>query len=93
VAAQLLASCPDDAFRNGKKAVEYAQKACALTSWKDATSVDILAMACAADGNFPDAVKWEDAFLRASLPEDVRAAAHNRLKLYQDNKPYRESDR
>jgi tetratricopeptide (TPR) repeat protein len=93
VAAQLLASCPDDTFRNGKKAVEYAQKACALTSWKDATSIDILAMAYAADGNFSEAVKGEEAFLRASLPEDVRAAAQNRLKLYQDNKPYRESER
>jgi tetratricopeptide (TPR) repeat protein len=92
VAAQLLASCPDDTFRDGKKAVEYAQKACVLTSWKDATSVDILAMADAADGNFSEAVKWENIFLQASLPEEVRAAAQNRLKLYQDNKPYRESE-
>jgi tetratricopeptide (TPR) repeat protein len=90
-AAQVLASCPDAAFRDGKKAVEYAQKACELTAWKEATCIEALAMAYAADGNFPEAVKWEKAFLQASLPADVRATAQDRLKLYQNNKPYLEN--
>jgi cytochrome c-type biogenesis protein CcmH/NrfG len=91
--AHALATCPDDSVRDGKRAVQYALKACELTSWKDAATIDILAMAYAANGNFSDAVKWEQTFLRATLPEKVRASALDRLELYRRNKPYRETDR
>lgn len=89
--AQALAACPDDSRRDGKKAVQYALKACELASWKDAATIDILAMAYAANGDFSEAIKWEQTFLRVTLPEDVRASALARLKLYQQNKPYTES--
>src|SRR5207245_244869 len=32
--AWLLATCPEEALHDGKRAVEYATKACELTSWK-----------------------------------------------------------
>jgi tetratricopeptide (TPR) repeat protein len=90
--AQALAACPRDSLRDGKKAIQYARKACELASWKDAATIDVLAMAYAANGDFSEAIKWEQTFLRATLPEDVRASALARLKLYQQNKPYIESD-
>lgn len=89
--AEVLASAPDDSVRDGKEALKYARKACELASWKDALSLDALAMACAEDGNYPDAIKWEQTCLSATLPAEVRTAAGERLKLYQQNKPYRES--
>lgn len=89
--AELLATCPDDSFRDGKKAVQYAREACDLTSWKDAWSVEVLAMAYAADGNFAEAIKWEQTFLKAKLPENLRSSAEKRLKLYQQHKTYVET--
>jgi tetratricopeptide (TPR) repeat protein len=91
--ARALAACPDEALRDGKQALQYALNACERTAWQDAAALDILAMAYAANGNFAEAVKWEQTALRATLPDDVRAAALDRLKLYQQNKPYLESGR
>lgn len=56
--ARLLAACPDPAQRDGKKAVDAALKACELTEWKAAPSVDILAAAYARAGDFEAAQKF-----------------------------------
>jgi tetratricopeptide (TPR) repeat protein len=85
-----LAVCPDAKVRNGGKALEYAKKACELTDWKDPAYVDTLAAAYAEDGNFDEAVKWEQKAIgglsQKDLPEGQKA-----LWLYQHKKPYHES--
>ena len=40
--AWLLGTCPQAGFRDGKKAVEYATKACELSMWNDPSMVDTL---------------------------------------------------
>ena len=56
-------------------------------------AIDVLAGAYAANGDFSEAVKWEQKALEMKLPDDGRAEAEKRLKLFQENKPYRETGR
>jgi tetratricopeptide (TPR) repeat protein len=91
--AWLWATCPDDAARDGAKAVEYATKACEMTGWKDPEQLQAMAAACAEQGKFADAVKWQKKALEqpglARRPEAEPARA--RLRLYEEGKPYREA--
>ncbi len=89
--ARLLATCPEDRQRDGKKAQELAQKACELTHWQNAGFVDTLAAACAAAGQFADAVKWQKkAMADPVFAEREGERARARLALYEAGKPYRE---
>jgi tetratricopeptide (TPR) repeat protein len=54
--ARLLATCPDDKSRDGKRAVEYATTACERTGWKDPSCLDTVAAAYAEAGQFEEAV-------------------------------------
>lgn len=58
----VYATCPDHHFRNGKKAVELARRACDLTDWSDANCRAALADAYLEDGD------------RALAAEQLRAA-------------------
>jgi Flp pilus assembly protein TadD len=55
--AWIFATDKDARIRNGPAAVELAEKACKLNSYKDPRMLDILAMAYAENGNFPEAVR------------------------------------
>jgi tetratricopeptide (TPR) repeat protein len=84
-----LATSPDANIRDGKKAVEYATKACELSGWKDGPALDTLAAACAEAGDFQNAVNRENASL--GIPNQnpgTLAEGKERLKLYEANKPY-----
>ncbi len=84
--ALFRAGCPDAKFRDGKKALEAAQKAYDLT--KGPTELAALAAAHAELGEFDKAVEWQTKAL-ASAPAEAKAQYRDRLKLYQDRKPYR----
>ena len=87
--AWLLATCPDAKFRDGKKAVELATKACELSEWKEAHSIDTLSAAFAEAGNFSKAVEMEERALEAASAES-RSGFAARLALYRQKKPYRQ---
>jgi tetratricopeptide (TPR) repeat protein len=89
--AWLLAVCPVDKLRDGKKAVELARSACELGDWKQPFALAILAAAYAETGDFASAVKWQEKALDdKSYASREGDKARQRLQLYKDKKPYRE---
>lgn len=95
--AWVLATSPDSRIRNGVQAIAYAQRAVALTTVGTihyANCLDTLAAAEASAGHYaPAAAKQQQAItLLASLhdlthDQDMR----QRLRLYQQGKPYTEA--
>ena len=88
--AWLRATCPDEKYRIGKKAVEFATKACELSEWKDSTYIGTLAAAYAEAGEFDKALEYLDkaesidATIHAEILRDMRNA-------FKEKKPYHSS--
>jgi tetratricopeptide (TPR) repeat protein len=89
--AWLLATCPEERFRDGKRAVDLATKACELTRWSDAYSVGTLGAASAEAGDFEAAIKWQTKAMQLNpRDEEFRKGAEERLALYREKKAYRD---
>jgi len=87
--AYLRATCPDARYRDGRIAVEYATKACELTSWKKGAYIDTLAAGYAEAGDFENAVKWQTQAIEL-VSDSEKADYQSRLDLYKSGKPYHE---
>lgn len=83
--AWLLAMSPDAAIRDGKKAVEFADKAFKLTNGLDGAVLDTLAVAWAESADFDQAVSWEKKAIDVSADRD-RADFESHLKVFQDSR-------
>jgi Flp pilus assembly protein TadD len=89
--AYLMAACPDEEVRDGKKAIDYATKACERSEWKRWEMVDTLAMANAEAGNFTEAVRLEKKAMELGVRDKSdQEALTGRLKLFEASKPYHE---
>jgi tetratricopeptide (TPR) repeat protein len=86
--AWLLATCPDDKYRDGKRAVELATNACEMSGWTHAFGILTLAAAYAENGDFANAVKWQEEFLRLCSEENKKKWGFL-LDLYKSGKPFR----
>src|SRR5262249_1067929 len=83
--AWLLLNCPDIRFRDGKKCIDYATKACELNAWKRSGDLDTLAAAYAEVADFESAVKWQTKACDI-VSEQEKADYQLRLEFYADRK-------
>ena len=89
--AWIRATCPDDNLRDGEKAVELALAACKLTDRKDPDMLDTLAAAYAEAADFNKAVECQEEANKLLTDESARSEGLERLHLYTENKPYRDT--
>jgi hypothetical protein len=91
----MQATCPIEKYRDGKKAVENAKRACALYGvdhWKLAAT---LAAAYAENGEFDKAREWEEKAIKLvgkdeSATDANKKSLQSRLEHYKADKPHRE---
>lgn len=94
--ARVLATDKDAAVRNGTEACKFALRAHQLRGGKQPSALDTLAAAYAETGQFDKAVETQALALKtaeasgSNSAEDM-AAMRQRLALYQNKQPYRES--
>jgi tetratricopeptide (TPR) repeat protein len=88
--AWIRATCPDGAFRDGKKAVDDATKCCELSNWDECLYLDVLAAAYAESAEFDEAVEWEKKAIRVARISH-RPSFEQRLKSYQKKMPFRDA--
>ena len=91
--AWLLATYPDDKFRNGKRAVELAEWACKVTDYKIPKLLDTLAAAYAEEKRFTEAIETatkalESATLQKNPAFQIQQIRF-RLEQYKAGKPFR----
>jgi len=94
--AWLFATHPDAALRDGRRAVQLSERACALTERKQPVPLATAAAAYAEVGKFPEAIATaRGALSLARSNGDAKAAglAENLLRSFQSNQPYREEPR
>jgi tetratricopeptide (TPR) repeat protein len=91
--AWLAATCPDTKYRDAKQSLEDAKTACELTGWRDPSPVGALAAAFAEQGDFENAVKWQEKAidLVPQKQKRQRAALRSTLNLYQAHQPFHQS--
>jgi tetratricopeptide (TPR) repeat protein len=91
--ARLLATCPEDALRDGPRALRLARSVGEQTQYRSAQALDLLACAQAAAGQYAEA--------RESARQAIRLAEQNgrrdwveefkrHLRAFDVNRPFRE---
>jgi tetratricopeptide (TPR) repeat protein len=85
----LRAACPDAMYRDARKAYDDAKRYCEVTKWKDPWAVSNLAAAYAEAGQFEEAVKSQKQALENPASATRGDELRERLKLYEQKKPYR----
>ena len=88
--AWLRATCSEERFRDGQRAIDHATKACELTKWKYWGCVGTLAAAYAEAGKFDKAVDFQQKAVEMATKDKEKDEMRERLNLYRDRKPYRD---
>jgi len=86
--AWLLATCPDAQVRDGKRAVELAERASWTTGYEDSAALDTLAAAYAELGDFDEAIRWQEKAVQLA-PDHKVDRLRGRLEIYRSGKPFR----
>ncbi|MBQ2849212.1 MAG: hypothetical protein IJE77_01915, partial [Thermoguttaceae bacterium] len=91
--AWLLATCPDDKLRDGKRALEMAVSACEITFYAEAHILSTLASAHAELGDFEKAREWARKAVELGEKEKHESLDNLKAELaaYEEDKPWRET--
>ena len=91
--AWLLATCPDEKLRDGKRALEMAVSACEITFYAEAHILSTLASAHAELGDFAKAREWARKAVERGEKEKHESLDNLKSELasYEENKPWRET--
>jgi len=87
--AWLRATCPDASLRNGQSAVGDAKKACSMTKWEQAATIDTLATACAESGDFDSAIRYEQQAMAAGGANEIAKVLQEHMSLFKKHRPVR----
>jgi tetratricopeptide (TPR) repeat protein len=88
----ILAASGNDKFRNGTEAVQLAARAVQATQTNDAGTLDLLAVAYAEAGKFPEATQTAEKALtlaEASGPKPLAEQIQSHLKQFKEGRPFR----
>ncbi len=89
--AWILATCPDEKLRDGKRAVALATKACALEEFKNSGPIDTLAACFAEVDDFEKAVMYQNKAIELNADPNLVKEITARLELYQKGQPFRQA--
>jgi tetratricopeptide (TPR) repeat protein len=91
--ASLWSTCPDEKFRDGAKALEYANQACELSKWANCLHLFTLGGAHAEVGQFDQAVHWAKKSLDLAPKQQPGRVDELRRKLqcFEGGKPWRDA--
>src|SRR6266404_5265474 len=82
--ASLRAICRDASVRDPKLALADAKQACNLTAWTKASYICTLGLACAANGDFDAAIRYEQQAIKSGKYNDEELReAKRRLSQYE----------
>jgi len=89
----LLATCPDENFRDAARALEYGKQAAEATLYAMPHILSTLAAAYAENGDFESARSWSQKAVELGEKEKHEALEDLKKELasYQENKPWRET--
>ena len=85
----VLSTSPDDAVRDGTRALELAKRACELTEYKKGHILSTLASAYAELGDFEEAKKWSSKAVEIGSEGQIEQLREE-LASYEQGKPWRE---
>ncbi|HTU24185.1 MAG TPA: tetratricopeptide repeat protein [Pirellulales bacterium] len=88
--AWVLATAPDEALRDGKRAIELATAAAKATEYKEAHILSTLAAGYAETGDFKTAIQWSEKAVAVGR-NDQQEQLTKELHSYQEKKPWREA--
>jgi tetratricopeptide (TPR) repeat protein len=91
-AAWMMATCPDEHYRNDRLAIEVARKAIALDGEDDFRYLETLAAAQANAGLFKEAKETQEKAI-GKAPRSELVPAEKRMALYQRDLAYRDTPR
>jgi tetratricopeptide (TPR) repeat protein len=89
--AWILTVANDDTIRDPARGLELARMACEQTNWSKPGLLDTFACACAANGNFAEALRWIDRAisLEDSAPEQTRKEIRAHQEKFQKGEAVR----
>jgi tetratricopeptide (TPR) repeat protein len=92
--AWVLATCPEASVRNGREAVELAERAVQVSGGRDPAILDTLGAAYAEAGRFSEAIQTTRRALALATQPEMQPLAEGlkaRIALYEAKTPFREA--